>query len=186
MIEGFITLRVGDCAALDTDGGRTNLARGILALALDQRTEEIPADQLLKYYEDEKSIFVRVSVQCGSNLSKARMLSDTQATIQYNLMGLSTETVDDMRTMMDIMSVATALDFNLFLKAWGGEVVRTAGIDVLSITPALAGQDEFCPGTPYCSGHGTCNRTIPENLGDPSWECICDMTYTGPICTTRV
>lgn len=95
MIEGFITLRVGDCAALDTDGGRTNLARGILALALDQRTEEIPADQLLKYYEDEKSIFVRVSVQCGSNLSKARMLSDTQATIQYNLMGLSTETVDD-------------------------------------------------------------------------------------------
>jgi len=186
MIKGFITVEVRNCSALDTDFGRMHLERGILGLALGDRTEEAPTKHLLKHWEDRNSIYVRVAVQCGSNLLGARMLSGEQATIQYNVLGLSTDSVDDMRKMTYLFLCATSPDFNWFLQSWGGEVVRMAELNVLSITTPLVGQDEYCPGTPYCSGHGTCNRTIPKKLGDPSWLCICDMTYAGSNCSMRV
>lgn len=162
-----------------------HLARGILALTLDNRTGDVPADRLLKHWEDSKNIYVRVAVQCISKLG-ARMLSGRQAIIQYNVLVLSAESVDDMRKQFDFIAFATPPDFNLFLRAWGGDVVRMAEPNVLSIATPQLRQDEYCPGTPYCSGHGTCARTIPKRLGDPSWFCICDMTYTGTNCSTRV
>jgi len=186
VIEGFVTVEVGNCTALDTDDGRMHLARTILALALDNRTE-VPADDLLKYWEDKQSIYMRVAVQCNSTpLLGARALSGPQAIIQYNVLGLSTDSADDMRQKLDAISLAGPYEFNLFLQAWGGEVVRIAELNVLSVTKPQVGRDDYCPGIPYCSGHGTCNRTIPKDLGDPSWFCMCDMTYTGDTCSSRV
>eukprot|EP00930_Biecheleria_cincta_P027476 TRINITY_DN192_c0_g1_i1.p1 TRINITY_DN192_c0_g1~~TRINITY_DN192_c0_g1_i1.p1 ORF type:complete len:2499 (-),score=288.05 TRINITY_DN192_c0_g1_i1:285-7706(-) len=186
MIEGFITVEVSNCAVLDTENGRKYVALSLLALALDSRTDGIPADKLLKHWEDEYGIHVRVVVQCGSNLLGARMLAGTQATIQYNVLGLSTDSEDWMPKLLDRFFFASPAEYNAYFQYWGDEVVRLAGLSVLSVTEAQAGRDEYCPGMPvFCSGHGTCNRTKPKNLGDASWYCNCDTTYTGDNCSIR-